>query len=88
MIQLALKIEKTTQKQDILNYLFSHGSITRMEAFENIGVCELSSRIGELEHDGWTIPREWLHGQAANGRKWSVMKYLIPTRIQEPDGDS
>jgi len=78
MIQLALKIEKTTQKKDILYYLLMHGSITRMEAFDKLGICELSSRIGELEKDGWTINREWLRGKARNGRKWAVMKYLRP----------
>lgn len=80
MIQLALKMEKTTQKQDILDYLFYHGSITRMEAFDKLGICELSSRIGELEKEGWIISREWLNGKATNGRKWTVMKYLTPIR--------
>jgi hypothetical protein len=82
MIQLAmqLKQEKSTQKADILDWLLTHGSLTRMEAFTELGVVELSSRIGEIEKDGWIIPREQFHGQGRNGRKWVVTKYLKPSR--------
>ena len=77
---LILKTEKRGQKQDILDWLNQYGSLTRMDAFEYLGVCELSSRIGELERDGWIIPREPLHGRGRNGRAWTVTKYLRPSR--------
>lgn len=79
MNQLALKIniEKRTQKQDIIDYLRCNGSITRMEAFDRLGVCELSSRIGELEREGYRFNREWLDGEATNGRKWRVVQYSM-----------
>jgi hypothetical protein len=83
MIQSALHFipqEKSSQKNDLLDFLFRYGSITRMQAFTELGICELSSRIGELERDGWIFPRQWKDGRAANGRKWRVVQYMRPTR--------
>jgi len=75
-----LPAERRIQKQDVLDWLNRHGSLTRMEAFIELGICELSSRIGELERDGWIIPREWMDGRAKNGRRWRVTRYLRPYR--------
>lgn len=79
-LALVLRKERGSQKQDILDWLNQHGSLTRMEAFDNLGICELSSRIGELERDGWVFPREPLRGTGRNGRAWTVTKYLRPSR--------
>ena len=38
--------EKKTQKQLVLDYLMEHGKLTRWTAFIELGVAELSSRIG------------------------------------------
>lgn len=84
MNQAAINIvdyAKTTQKQDLLHYLAIYGSITRKEAFDQLGICELSSRIGELERDGYVIPRSPKKGQAPNGRKWVVTEYFAPTEL-------
>ena len=75
---LRLKEEKRTQKSDVLDYIHEHGSLTRMEAFTELGICELSSRIGELEKDGYRFKREPYHGTGRNGRKFVVTKYLRP----------
>ena len=72
-----------TQKADILNYLESHGSITRLEAFTECGVAELSARIIDLENDGYQIPRETVEVEARNGRKCRVTKYKAPTIQRE-----
>lgn len=69
-----------TQKTDIIEWLRSHGSLTRAEAFYELGVAELSSRIGELEAEGFTIPRQMISVIARNGRKTKVMEYHRPTR--------
>lgn len=76
-LALAIKVEKTSQKQDILTWLHNRGTLTRMQAFTELGICELSSRIGELEKDGYSFGRKWLNGQAKNGRKWKVVQYSL-----------
>lgn len=46
-------MNQTTQ---VLQHLKS-SPITRMLAFQRYGICELSSRIGEIEAQGYTVPR-------------------------------
>jgi len=73
--------EKKTQKQLVLDYLMEHGKLTRWTAFIELGVAELSSRIGELEQEGWLVPRGMVVVTARNGRKVSVMEYHEPIKV-------
>ncbi len=68
-----------TQKVDVLEHLNTYGSLTRLEAFTELGIAELSSRIGELEKEGFVVPRETIEVFARNGRKCRVTRYLRPT---------
>lgn len=58
-----------TQKQQVLNYLRSHGSITTFIAFKRYDICRLSERIRELEHDGHLINKPRV---TRNGKTYSV----------------
>ncbi len=69
-----------TQKVEIIEYLKQHGAITRWLAFRDLGVSELSSRIGELEREGFEIPRETVTVEARNGRRVKVTQYRAPVR--------
>ena len=66
-----------TQKQRVLNYIKRHGSITRRQSFINLGVTELSSRIGEPESDGFKFNRERVTVKTRYGYKVSVTKYSL-----------
>ncbi len=68
-----------TQKDEILRHIQIHGSITRAVA-ANLHIYELSSRIGELEKEGWTFDRKTLTGTNAYGRKWRCTEYSNPQR--------
>jgi hypothetical protein len=84
MIQNVLQFvtqEKHTQKQDLLDYLRRRGSVTRIEAFHDLGICELSSRIGELQKDGWRFDRNDRKGVSKNGRHWIVTEYSNARRL-------
>lgn len=55
---------------------FEHGnSITRLTAFNDLGIAELSSRIGELEATGYPIDREWMTVTNRFNEKVRVMRY-------------
>ena len=69
-----------SQKTEVLRYLQQHGKMTRADAFYKLGVAELSSRIGELEKEGWEIPRQRASFTARNGRKVQVMEYGRPIK--------
>lgn len=47
-----------TQKERVLKFLKDFGSISRREAFIDLGIVELSSRIGELEAMGYEFDRQ------------------------------
>ena len=44
-----------TQKEQVLDYLRTRGSITTFIAFDEFSICRLSERIRELERDGHLI---------------------------------
>ena len=68
---------KPTQKEQVLRYLQDFGSITRIQSFMDLGVCELSSRIGELEQDGYKFNRTKQTVTNRYGIKVTVTKYEL-----------
>ena len=46
---------KPTQNQRILDYLGRNGSITQFEAFIDLGIMRLASRISDLKKQGYNI---------------------------------
>ena len=59
---------KTTQADRILNYIKDHGSITSLEAFQNLGCTRLSGRIYDLRQMGYDIKSEMKDVPARYGR--------------------
>ncbi len=51
-------MNSNTQKQKILDHLVREGSITTMEAFTELGITKLTTRISELRRDGYNIVGE------------------------------
>lgn len=50
------KVEtKPTQNQRILDYINEFGSITQLEALQDLGVMRLASRISDLKSQGYPI---------------------------------
>ena len=48
-------MSKTTQAQRVLDYIDQFGSITQMEALQDLGVMRLASRISDLKKQGYPI---------------------------------
>lgn len=44
-----------TQHERIINYMEQYGSITPYDAFIDLGITKLSTRIGELKREGVKI---------------------------------
>lgn len=64
-----------TQHERILNYLNDFGSITPMQAFSDLGITKLSTRIGELIRSGEEISGEMREGVNRYGEKTRWMEY-------------
>ncbi len=77
-MQLAFNRMKTTQTDDLLDYLNQHGSITPIDALRELGIFRLAARVNDLQEHGYVIPRHMVTGTAKNGRRYSVMCYERP----------
>lgn len=66
-----------TQHQMIVDYMKKHGSISPMEAFSQLGITKLSTRIGELARGGKPISRQMETGQNRNGDTVRYMRYRL-----------
>lgn len=61
-----------TQHNRIKQYIEDFGSITPMQAFSELYITKLSTRIGEMERKGYKVKREWQ--ESPNGARY--MKYI------------
>lgn len=68
---------KKTQKQRILDYVKEFKSISRREAFLDLGIAELSSRIGELEAMGHRFDRKTEVSQNRYGEEVTYTRYTL-----------
>lgn len=72
-----MKHSKPTQAQRVLDYMVQFGSITQFEAFRDLGVMRLASRVSDLRSDGYDIIGERVSVKNRFGENCSIMKYRI-----------
>lgn len=72
--------KKITQKQRVLDYIKEFGSISRREGFIDLGIVELSSRIGELEGMGYRFERKTETSKNRYGETVSYTRYSLVER--------
>lgn len=68
---------KTTQCQRIIDYMRQFGSISTIEAFNDLGVARLASRIHDIKAMGYTIVTETKTGRNRFGEKTSFKVYRL-----------
>jgi hypothetical protein len=66
-----------TQGERIIKYIEEFGSITTMQAFADLGVTRLASRIHDLRAAGYQIERETVRGKNRFGEPVHYMKYSL-----------
>ena len=64
-----------TQVQRVLKWLDDFGSITTMEAYTELGITRLASRIHEIIGSGVDIHKETVSGKNRYGEKVSYTRY-------------
>ena len=65
----------TTQQMDILGYIYEFGSISPMEAFYNLGITKLSTRISEMKMMGIQFNQAFESGVNMHGKPVKFMRY-------------
>lgn len=66
---------KITNKQRVIDYINEFGSITSLQAFNDLGDSRLSSTIFELKKDGYLIKSEDIKVYNRFGEPRYVAKY-------------
>lgn len=66
-----------TQKQRVLDYIREFGSISSMEAFEDLGITRLSAVIFDLKESGHEFDTKTEHGKNRFGEKTSFARYSL-----------
>ena len=64
--------QKQSQCNRILEHMIVHGSITPLEALEQIGCFRLGARINDLRKAGYTIRTDW---EEKYGKRYA--KYVL-----------
>jgi hypothetical protein len=66
-----------TDKVRVLDYLEAHGSITPLEALNELGCYRLGARIWDLRNDGHTIDTTIEHGTDRHGEPMRYARYTL-----------
>lgn len=66
-----------TQAQRVLDYIEKNGSITQIQALQDIGVMRLASRISDLRKHGENIQSKMIKVQNRYGESCHVKSYFI-----------
>lgn len=64
-----------TQKEAIFKYIKDFGSITPMEAFADLGITKLATRISEMKKDGVQFKKEIIKTKNRYGKIVWFAKY-------------
>lgn len=70
-------MEKLSQCEMIINYIKEFGSITTLQAFNDIGCTRLASRINDLKNQGYRFRDEFVTSKNRYGYKVSYKKYYL-----------
>lgn len=63
------------QREQILKYMDDFGSITPMDAFSDLGITKLATRVSELIRDGHEITKTPEHSKNRYGKPVRYMRY-------------
>lgn len=71
-----------TQNQRILDYIDQFGAITQYDAFLDLGIMRLASRISDLRKRGYPIKSEMVGVKNRFGEDCRVKRYTIEKEAQ------
>lgn len=69
-----------TQKELILKFIADHGSITSYQAYTELGITQLATRVSELKNKGYVFKTEPQSGWNRYGKPTHYVKYCLVER--------
>ena len=74
---------KPTQNERILDYIAEFGSITQIDALQDLGVMRLASRISDLKRQGYNIKAKTETVKNRYGENCHIKRYSLSERAVE-----
>ena len=68
---------KINQRQRIIDYIKKFGSITSKDAYNDLGITQLATRIKELKERGYESKTEWESSKNRYGEKVDFKRYYL-----------
>lgn len=65
------------QREMILQYINDFGAITSYQAYIDLGITQLSTRITELKEQGFVFEYEWIVRKNRYGKNIRFKKYKL-----------
>lgn len=65
------------QREQIYDYIVVFGSITPMDAFTDLGITKLATRVSEMREEGVGIIGEWESTKNRYGKTVRYMRYRL-----------
>ena len=64
----------------IKEYILKNGSITSLQAYQDLGITQLAARLKDLKKTGVTVNAEWVEvpTRTRGNQKVRVKRYTIP----------
>lgn len=69
--------KRPNQCKRIIEYIKQFGSITQLEALQDLGIMRLASRISELKKQGFDIQDEQTTVKNRYGEKCNIKRYML-----------
>lgn len=74
---------KITQRDRVINYIREFGSISSWEAYKDLGITQLATRIKELKEQGYEFKTKWESSTNRFGEKTDYKRYYLVDMISE-----
>lgn len=74
---------KITQRDRVINYIREFGSISSWEAYKDLGITQLATRIKELKEQGYEFRTEWESSTNRFGEKTDYKRYYLADMISK-----
>lgn len=68
---------KVNQRQRIIDYINQFGSITSKDAYDDLGITQLATRIKELKEQGYRFETKWESSKNRYGEKVDFKRYYL-----------
>lgn len=69
--------KRLNQKEQVLKYIEDFGSITSYQAYIDLGITQLATRIKELKEQGYQFNYEWISKKNRYDKPVRFKKYKL-----------